>query len=115
MSIHSKIDSIPNSVFDWAPNDPSLILRDNRGHRWFLATDIARTLGYSKYEKAIKAHTELHHIKRFGEIKDTIITVLPKRAPRDDWRFLSEEGLYHFILTSKRKPKAKVLKAKYLD
>lgn len=54
-------------------------------------------------------------MKKYGEIKDTIVTADPARTPRDDWRFLSEEGLYHFIVVSKRKPKAKALKAKYLN
>lgn len=115
VSSHDKIDSIPGSVFDWAPGDPAVILRDDRGHRWFLATDIARALGYSKYDKAIRKHAaQPGHIRRYGEIKDIIITDIPSRTPRDDWRFLSEEGLYHFISVSKRKPKAIALKTKYL-
>lgn len=115
-SIHDIIDEIHNRELDWKPGLKSLILKDNRGRRWFLATDMARMLRYSKYEAALKKHIKPEHYKRFGEIKDTIITPVPKKPfVSDDWRFLSEEGLYHFIVSSKRKQKAKDLKAKYID
>lgn len=114
-SIHELIERVPSSALNWMDVVPAVIIRDYDGKRWFLATDAARGLGYSKYEDAIKKHTQPHHIKRFGELKDNNATILTKVRPRDDWRFLSEEGLYHFIITSKRKPKAKAIKAKYFD
>lgn len=112
-SVSDIIDKIPNRELDWKPGKESLILRDNKGHRWFLAVDMARSLRYSKYDIALKKHVEPHHFVRFGDIKDSIISGLPVRKPQDDWRFLSEEGLYHFIMSSKRKQRAKDLKAKY--
>lgn len=38
MPIHEMIESIPESVFNWTPTEPAVILVDDRGHKWFLAT-----------------------------------------------------------------------------
>ena len=112
MSYKKIIDKIPNDEFLWVGDEPSLILDDNKGRRWFLITDIARVLGYSRYEEAIKKHVDPKYIVRFGKIRSIITDEVSNRV-QDNWRFLSEEGLYHFIDTSNRKEKAKELKKKY--
>lgn len=113
MAYKQIINDIPNDAFLWG-QAPSLILKDTDDNRWFLATDIARVLGYSRYNEALALHLNNNnrYIKRFGQIKGSIEGYVSPRV-LDDWRFLSEEGLYHFILSSKRKPYAKQLKAEY--
>ena len=111
MAYKQIIDRIPDDAFDWA-DEPITILVDVDDNRWFLVVDVARVLGYSRYEEAIKRHVNPNYIERFGQIKDIIVSRVSARV-RDDFRFLSEEGLYHFINDSKRKPYARQLKADY--
>lgn len=111
MEYKQIIDSIPDEEFVYG-EEPSIILRDRNNHRWFLAIDIALALGYSRYRTALKRHVEPSGIKRFGQIKRGIVSDLPPYIG-DHWQFLSEEGLYQFIRTSKLKPRALELKDKY--
>ena len=111
MAYKQVIDRIPDEAFIWEGNAPN-ILTDNLGNRWFLAVDISRALGYSHYEDAVKLHVYPQNMKRFGQIKSIIVSDVPSRT-FDNFRFLSEEGLYHFIYTSKRKPYARQLKSDY--
>lgn len=108
------IDKIPDSAFDWA-EEPSTIITDDQGNRWFLAPDVSRVLGYTHYKKAIKHHVSPANIRRYGQIRASIVKIVSLTPTRiqDDWRFISEKGLYHFIDTSKRKAYARELKATY--
>lgn len=114
MTYKQVIDRIPDSAFDWA-EEPSTILTDDQDNRWFLAPDIARVLGYTKYKKAIVRHVDPKDIKRYSQIRASIVKVVSMTPTRiqDDWRFISERGLYLFIITSRRKPYALQLKSEY--
>lgn len=111
MSHKEIIDKIPNAAFNWI-DEPAMIYVDKEGNRWFLAVDISRSLGYSRYRDGIKRHVSPDNIKRFGEIRDMLVSSISNRV-RDDWNFINEEGLYEFIDTSNRKEYAKELKKKY--
>lgn len=113
MEYKQVVDGIPDEVFVYGKKQ-SVILKDRDSNRWFLAIDIALSLGYSKYKKALKRHVEPSGIKRFGQIKRSIVTDLPPYIG-DHWQFLSEEGLYQFLRSSKLKPRALELKAQYFD
>ena len=111
MAYKQIIDSIPDQVFDYK-EEPSIILKDNKGNRWFLAIDIAIALGYDQYRKALKRHVTPSDIVRFGQIRDSIVTDLPPYIG-NHWQFLSEKGLYEFLRSSKLKPRALQIKADY--
>ena len=113
MSYKHIIDRIPDSAFIWYDRDPAILV-DYNGNRWFLATDVARALGHNNYERAINTHLKQTDYKRLGQIRHTIVSKMPIRM-RDDFRFLNDNGVYHMIIKSVRKPYAKELIEKYFD
>ena len=113
MNYNKIIQSIPNEEFDYG-EEPSIILVDSEGKRWFLALDIALALGYSRHREAIKRHVNSENLYRFGSIKNKIVSALPPYIS-NHWLFLSEKGLYDFIKSSNIKPKALELKDRYFE
>lgn len=121
MNYNKVITKIPNNEFDyrWYINEIDYvdkkpqILVDRKGHRWFLGVDVSRMIGYTKFIDALNRVVDQKHIKRYSDLRRTTKPVKDKYI--GDWyRFLSEEGVYQFILKSNKR-RAKQLKDKYFE
>ena len=120
MILYNKtIAKIPNSEFEyrWYINSVDYvdkipqILVDKKGHRWFMAVDVIKMLGYIEFSHALIRIANKDLIKTWAQLKRTTKRT-KDRYILDQTKFLSEEGVYQVIMKSK-KPVARGLKIKY--
>lgn len=118
---NATIAKIPNSEFEyrWYLNSVDYvdhipqILVDKKGHRWFLAVDVIKMLGYIEFSPALKRIADRSLIKTWAQLKRTTKRTKEKYI-LDKTKFLGEAGVYQVIMKSK-KPVARGLKIKYFQ
>lgn len=79
--------------FDFESNDIRTIANE-KGEIWFVATDIARALGYAKPNNAVNQHCSMGTLKK---------GILPTAGGTQTFRLIDEPNVYALIFGSKLK------------
>ena len=89
---------------------------DNKQNIWFLGKDVAKILGYSDTDKAIRKHVDEEDkykgpVKTAGQVDKDQKSYPAKTAGQVRWcTFINESGFYSLVLSSKLETAKKIKK-----
>lgn len=79
--------------------DKIMVIVDDKDNPWFLANTVAKILGYTERDKAVRMHTNTNDRKKFNKLKK-----FAKNIPaytKSHTIFINESGLYSLVMHSK--------------